>query len=398
MEPKHSTAFNNIMLIITEACNLRCPHCYEAQHSYKESKTMSWTTAKKAVDLFLQQVPPEMEHTSITFFGGEPTLEFDLIQKVVNYTYDHRTLGGCSRDYYNYVINTNGTILTDSMINFYKQLGPKINIRVSVDGYAENQNVVRIMKGGQGSWESVKKNLLTFRELNENFGVRVNLVTTISKLNYKNIYSDYTKLYEMTSLPIGFLFVIEQDWCDEDFAEIKRQVLKLHLWCIERNRRFSICDIRFRRHTSDNICASGVTSFTVNPAGTIYPCHRCYFYNSDETYRLGDVESGISPEKRAMMLALNSVDRLPKECRKCDPILRGRCHVCFASNEKTSGNLYKVPPSFCDLTKDLHRLLTEQEKASGRYKDLMKNRSRTIKTILYPLLQWRRRCGSSSLK
>jgi uncharacterized protein len=390
MKLKKSTAFNNIMLILTESCNLRCPYCYEAQHSYNESKTMSWPVAKKAVDLFLQQIPPEIEHSSITFFGGEPTLEFDLIKKVIDYTFDHRTIGGFSGNQYSYVINTNGTILTDSMIDFYKQLGPKINIRVSVDGYAENQNASRIMKNGQGSWDSIKKNLLVFRELNENFGVKVNLVTTISKFNYKNIYSDYTRLFEMAHLSIGFLFVLEQDWCEEDFAEIKRQVLKLHLWCIEHNKRFSICDIRFRMHTSDNICASGVTSFTVNPAGKIYPCHRCYFYNSDETYLLGDVENGISPQKREMMLDLNCIDRLPKECRKCSPILRGRCHVCFASNEKNSGNLYKVPPSFCDLTKDLHRLLTMQEKASGRYKYLMKNRSRTIPAILYPFVKWGR--------
>ena len=88
--------FTNLMLIVTEACNLRCSHCYEAQRGYDKRKTMSWQTAKKAVDLFLKQVPPEIERTIITFFGGEPTLEFDIIKKVINYTRDHRTLGGYS--------------------------------------------------------------------------------------------------------------------------------------------------------------------------------------------------------------------------------------------------------------------------------------------------------------
>jgi len=183
------------MLIVTESCNLRCTHCYEAQRGYNKTKTMSWQTAKKAVDLFLKQVPPEIDRTSITFFGGEPTLEFDLIKEVINYTRDHRTLGSYTGERYNYVLNTNGILLSESMLNLYKQLGRKISIRVSVDGYAENQNVVRKTKDGQGSWEIVKKNLFLYRELKENYGVRVNLVTTISKNTYKNIYLDYTRLY-----------------------------------------------------------------------------------------------------------------------------------------------------------------------------------------------------------
>lgn len=396
MNPQQPQPFTNLMLIVTEACNLRCSHCYEARRGYDKTKTMSWQTARKTVDLFLAQVPPEIERTSITFFGGEPTLEFDLIKKVIDYTYDHRTLGSYTGERYNYVINTNGTLLSESMLNLYKQLGSKISIRVSVDGYAENQNVVRKMKGGQGSWERVKKNLLLYRALKENYGVRVNLITTINKNTYKNIYFDYTRLYEMAGLPIGFLFVHEEEWNEDDFAEIERQALNLHKWCIEHKMRFPLCDIRWRPHESDNICAAGVSSFAVNSAGDIYPCHRCYYYGTNETYRLGNVESGILHDKLALICALNCVDRLPKACQSCDPILRGRCHICFASNEKIYGNLYKVPPSFCALTKDLHQLLTEQERAFGCRQDTAQDEAlRTMEDILFGLL---RRDGSSKTR
>ncbi len=367
MNPQQLQPFANLMLIVTEACNLRCSHCYEAQRGYDERKTMSWPTAKKAVDLFLAQVTPDIERTSITFFGGEPTLEFDLIKEVINYTRDHRTLGSYTGERYNYVINTNGSFLSESMFNFYKQLGSKLNIRVSVDGYAENQNVVRKMKGSQGSWEIVRKNLLLYRSLKENYGVRINLITTINKNTYKNIYFDYTKLYEMARLPIGFLFVHEEEWNEEDFAEIERQALNLHKWCIERKIRFSLCNIKWRLHASkEHICSAGVSSFTVNYAGDIYPCHRCYFYGTDEAYRLGNVESGISPDKRALIYALNSIDRLPKTCQSCDPILRKKCHICFASNENKFDDLYKVAPGICTLMNDLQQSLIVQERLFGR--------------------------------
>lgn len=366
MNSQKPQPFTNLMLIVTEACNLRCSHCYEAQRGYNKRKTMSWQTAKKAVDLFLKQVPPEIERTSITFFGGEPTLEFDLIKKVIDYTSDHRTLGSYAGERYNYVINTNGILLSESMVNLYKQLGSKISIRVSVDGYVENQNVVRKMKDGQGSWEIVRKNLLSYQALKEEYGVRVNLVTTINKNTYKNIFFDYTGLYEMTGLPIGFLFVHEEDWNEEDFAEIEQQALNLHKWCIERNMRFSLCNIKYRPHAGENICSAGVSSFTVNYAGDIYPCHRCYFFGSNESYRLGNVESGILDDKRASIYALNCIKRLPKACQACNPVLRKKCHICFASNENKYGNLYKVTPGLCTLMNDLHQSLTVQESIFGR--------------------------------
>jgi len=160
--------------------------------------------------------------------------------------------------------------------------------------------------------------------------------------------------------------VHEEDWNEDDFAEIEQQALNLHTWCIERDMRFSLCNIKWRQHASKNICSAGVTSLTVNYAGDIYPCHRCYYYAANETYRLGNVESGIPDDKRAFINALNCVDRLPKACRSCNPVLRTKCHICFASNENKYGDLYKVTPGLCTLMNDLHQSLIVQESIFGR--------------------------------
>jgi uncharacterized protein len=86
--------FDNMMLIITEACNLRCSYCYEQSSSYRPRNNMTWATAKHAVDFFFAQVSPKMNRTHITFFGGEPTLAFGLIRQVVAYSYSHRYPSG----------------------------------------------------------------------------------------------------------------------------------------------------------------------------------------------------------------------------------------------------------------------------------------------------------------
>jgi uncharacterized protein len=174
----------------------------------------------------------------------------------------------------------------------------------------------------------------------------------------------------MAGVPIGVLFVHEGDWNDEDCAEIKRQVGSLQEWCLDRQQTCSLCNTR--RSTKEknttspldsSICGAGAYSFAVNWTGDIYPCHRCYYYGEGRTYRLGDVDHGISPDQRARVWALNRLDHLPTACQACDPVLRHRCHLCFATNERVYGNPYEVSPRYCALMRDLYRMLRDQESA-----------------------------------
>jgi radical SAM protein with 4Fe4S-binding SPASM domain len=371
MDTPQTQPFTNLMLILTENCNLRCAHCYEQEHGYERGRRMSWATAKQAVDLFFGQLAEETLHSSITFFGGEPSLEFDLIRRVVDYSYPHRTIGGHTGKKHNYVINTNGTLLPAEMYSFFRGLGPKLSLRISVDGYADNHDLVRITSAGQGSWRLVEKNLPLFLSLKEEHGVKVNLIATINKLNYRSIFYDYIHVYELARLPIGFLFVHEQEWQEKELDEVRRQVSMLHEWCMDRGMRFPLCNVRRsanKRGSSDsgeadNICAAGVNSFTVNHEGDIFPCHRTYYYGMGESLRLGNVRTGIVPDQRAQVAAINRLGKLPPKCQECHPQLRKRCHLCFASNQKAYGMLYEVSDSYCRLMRDIFAMLRDREQA-----------------------------------
>lgn len=83
-----------MVLNLTENCNLRCRYCYlSEEYQFTRNRTenrMSFETAKKAVDRYfsyLERIKKKIPNkkAGITFYGGEPLLEFSLIKRIVNY-------------------------------------------------------------------------------------------------------------------------------------------------------------------------------------------------------------------------------------------------------------------------------------------------------------------------
>ena len=70
----------NVMLIVTENCPLRCTYCYETFKNINK-RTMSFETAKQIVD-FEMTVDDNYEEVVIDFFGGEPFVNFRLIEQI----------------------------------------------------------------------------------------------------------------------------------------------------------------------------------------------------------------------------------------------------------------------------------------------------------------------------
>ena len=115
---------NSAWLLVTNNCNLKCKYCWRTQ-LYKEdiTKDMSIETADKAME-FIQKNGEE--GAAITFFGGEPLLNFDLIKYIMQ---KYPTL--------NYTIYTNSTLLSDEIINWLHKRRDFIRIVLSIDGKEE---------------------------------------------------------------------------------------------------------------------------------------------------------------------------------------------------------------------------------------------------------------------
>lgn len=87
LESLYENSLNTIILQVTQNCNLRCQYCvYSGSYINRvhNNKRMSVEVAKQAID-FLAKHSMNSKEISIGFYGGEPLLEFSLIQEIVDY-------------------------------------------------------------------------------------------------------------------------------------------------------------------------------------------------------------------------------------------------------------------------------------------------------------------------
>lgn len=120
-----------LVLQVTQQCNLRCEYCaysgiYNNNRIHTNSR-MDWTTAKKAIDFFVER-SIETEKCTISFYGGEPLLEFELIKKCIEYA--EEIVEGKELIFN---MTTNGTLLKSEIADFL--VNHNCHISIGDDNY-----------------------------------------------------------------------------------------------------------------------------------------------------------------------------------------------------------------------------------------------------------------------
>ncbi len=117
---------------VTHACNLDCVYCYQTHDS---CHGMSFDTAKTVVDWIFEHTPANADSVGLDFIGGEPLLEFPLLQEIFRYA--------CSKEWnkpLTFFATTNGTLLTDEMKAWFSEHRDVFMLGLSLDGTRDSHN------------------------------------------------------------------------------------------------------------------------------------------------------------------------------------------------------------------------------------------------------------------
>jgi uncharacterized protein len=199
-----SSGLTSISLEVTCDCNFRCKYCaYSGGYDYSrshEAAHMEWPVAKAAIDLLHKHHHQASEkdfarygdardnflHYNVGFYGGEPLLRFDFVKKCVEYagslTWEKGPDGQAELMF---SLTTNGSLLTEEIMDFMIQY--KMSPLISLDGPREIQDSNRVYRNGRATFDTVWKNIKTFRNMiikkkkrPEDFHFGVNCVLTPS--------------------------------------------------------------------------------------------------------------------------------------------------------------------------------------------------------------------------
>jgi sulfatase maturation enzyme AslB (radical SAM superfamily) len=127
---------------------------------------MSWSVMQSALDLLLRSERTGLE---VAYSGGEPLLEYPLVQRAVDYVERYRPAGQWIR----HVLYTNGVALSAEILDFLAE--QRFDVRLSCDGVPAVQQY-----RGQDTWEILDTKLDIWRQRHsEHFRRHLRVVMTV---------------------------------------------------------------------------------------------------------------------------------------------------------------------------------------------------------------------------
>jgi uncharacterized protein len=155
---RQSTDTLRVTVLTTLQCNFACDYCYQGDHGDWNTfaEKMSPETAARVGDWIearLDEVRPNK--LSLMFFGGEPLLNVP----VMYYLADRASIASRQRGIPMTIsVVTNGLLLTREIVQRLLSFAP-LSLKVTLDGDRDTHNRMRPLRGGQGTFDKIVRNV-----------------------------------------------------------------------------------------------------------------------------------------------------------------------------------------------------------------------------------------------
>jgi uncharacterized protein len=311
---------STVVLNVSTGCNLACSYCYKSDLATPAAaQTMSFETAREAIEMMLRASPGEPLY-HVVFFGGEPLTRRVLIAQVVDWCEARFAALGKRVDF---SLTTNATLLGDEVIDWLDSHA--FGLSVSIDGPAAIHDRNRRTIGGMGTYATVRRKAerLLARYRSRPVGARVTLTAGVT---------DVEGIWEHLRGDIGFAEVGfapvtagDIDAFDLSPAEL-REVFAAFRRLGERYVQAALAgeNIGFSNlhqlmtslhegHSKLLPCGAGLRMLAVDHRGELNLCHR---FTGSGMPAFGNVREGIAREKLAAFLSAR-LEREDPSCAAC---------------------------------------------------------------------------------
>ncbi len=315
------TVVKALCLHIAHDCNLACRYCFAEEGEYHGRRAlMSFEVGKKALD-FLIASSGARTNLEVDFFGGEPTMNWEVVKQLVAYG---RSQEKEHQKKFRFTLTTNGVLLNDEITEFCNR--EMSNVVLSLDGRREVNDRMRPTRNGKGSYDIIVPKFRKFAAERGDRDYYIRGTFTHENLDFSRDVLHFADLgfkkmsMEPVVAPPEEYYAIRE----EDLPVILEQYDLLAKEYVERRRagkgfvffHFQI-DLKQGPCVAKRLsgCGSGTEYLAVTPWGDLYPCHQ---FVGNEEFLLGNVDEGI----------VNT--ELRDEFKLCNVYAKPKCRECFA--------------------------------------------------------------------
>ena len=356
----------NLVLSLTERCNLRCTYCYYKVSHEARSEVMSNDIMEAAIRLaFERTLSLNQRFLNITFFGGEPLLCMDAIRRgvelaksLVHERFGEDVLLGpptsnttSPKFRLRFAVNTNATLLNSEIIEYLKR--ERFRIYLSLDGPEAHHNICRRQVGGEGSFKLIEPHIPALLQLD------TVVLSVVTRENMRTLSEAVRWVQARGFLNMTTSVDFDGQWTGEEFdvlaaeyekiakfwIELRRKDVKFYLGTIQDKLKFRLTGQRHR--TSSCHVAAGIVACAAN--GNLFPCTRFISSKPDAPYILGNVfdEPASIFDGPVARDIRDFFDRDKEDCKGC--AIRFRCHghECACTSFYSTGSVHGVSPEVC---------------------------------------------------
>jgi radical SAM protein with 4Fe4S-binding SPASM domain len=329
----------NGSIAMTHRCNLRCVHCYLGVERFAAAPGGERDAA------FWRAVVDQVAAAgclNLLITGGDPLLRADFAEIYAR----AKRLGLLV------TVFTNGTLFDDSHLRLFADLPP---VLVEITIYGATREVYERVTGVPGSYQRCLEGIDALRAA----GIRVGLKTMILKVNRHEIAAMRAMAQERgTDFRLDpALFPCR----DGHVAPLEYRLPPAEAVMLE------MADGDYLREAADFFermrglppddqlfgCMAGLTSFHIDPAGTLLPCMMVTSHGFD--LRRGSFLSGwreVLPRFRGQRVSADY------QCHRCEK--RFLCGLCPAMFTIETGSPYKKSDFLCGLGEERYRFVAEE--------------------------------------
>ncbi|NYZ78834.1 His-Xaa-Ser system radical SAM maturase HxsB [Candidatus Micrarchaeota archaeon] len=352
------------IVALTPRCTQRCLYCYvNPQPLSSKGFDMDEDTAKKVVDFIFQSPASTI---TIEFQGGEPLLNFPILQYIVEYS---KKLNKKYKKHLAHTVVTNLTVMSEDILNYL--IKSRVAICTSLDGPKEVHDKNRRYLGGGGTHDDV---VHWIKDIRTQFAYNVHALPVITRFSLpyaKEIVDEYMGLGldRIRIKHIIYCGLARENWdkigyTPDEYINFWKEVLD---YCFRLNKNGKkllegTSVLIARKLLSRDYeaftclgwpCGAALSQTSYNYNGDIRICDES---RSFEEFKIGSVKSDDYRSVYTSPKALNAVALtcgLNSLCDAC--VWHPYCNNCLVSSFGQQGNpISKLPLDYdCKIRKGL---------------------------------------------